>query len=234
MGIYRLEVMRRGTIVVDGMDSLEDAEEYIESCNPVDEVNWSDFLEVMQGGMELRKISVPDFMPIREFAEKIKVLPAEIIKWLFLRGKVVVLDSAIGFDDMKEFADKYGFICEKETEEKNIIDYDMRNIVFHIDPVEFYDYMIDFPVMGMEEIPDCFKGKVNQAISQAISELIENNNILDTSSLILELDIRVQVNLANEETMYQFVVIVVDSEYRYDISKRIAVKDTACLSEFKK
>ena len=116
MGIYRLEVMRRGTIVVDGMDSLEDAEEYIESCNPVDEVNWSDFLEAVQGGMELRKISVPDFMPIREFAEKIKVLPAEIIKWLFLRGKVVVLDSAIGFDDMKEFADGYGFICEKETE----------------------------------------------------------------------------------------------------------------------
>ena len=151
-----------------------------------------------------------------------------------MRGKVESLRSEISFEDMKEFADKYGFICEKETEEKNIIDYGMRNIVFHIDPVEFYDNMIDFPVMGMEEIPDCFKGKVNQAISQAISELIENNNILDTSSLILELDIRVQVNLANEETMYQFVVIVVDSEYRYDISKRIAVKDTACLSEFKK
>ena len=190
MGIYRLEVMRRGIIVVDGMDSLEDAEEYIESCNPADEVKWSDFLETMDGGIELRKISVPDSMVIKEFADKIEVLPAEIIKWLFLRGKVESLRSEISFEDMKEFADGYGFICEKETGEKNIIDYGMRNIVFHIDPVEFYDNMIDFPVMGMEEIPDCFKGKVNQAITQAISELIKNNNILDTSSLILELDIR--------------------------------------------
>ena len=190
MGIYRLEVMRRGIIVVDGMDSLEDAEEYIESCNPADEVKWSDFLETMDGGIELRKISVPDSMVIKEFADKIEVLPAEIIKWLFLRGKVESLRSEISFEDMKEFADQYGFICEKETGEKNIIDYGMRNIVFHIDPVEFYDNMIDFPVMGMEEIPDCFKGKVNQAITQAISELIKNNNILDTSSLILELDIR--------------------------------------------
>lgn len=116
MAVYRLEVIRRGIIEIDGVDSLENAKEYIENCNPVDEVNWSDFLETMDGGIELRKISVPDFMPIREFAEKIEVRPAEIIKWLFFRGKVVVLDSAIGFEDMKEFADKYGIICEKETE----------------------------------------------------------------------------------------------------------------------
>jgi len=235
MAVYRLEVIRRGIVVVDDVDSLEDAEEYIENCNPVDEVNRSDFLEVMQGGTELHKISVPDSMVIREFADKIEVLPAEIIKWLFMRGKLVVLDSAIGFDDMKEFADKYGVICEKETEEKNIIDYGMGNIVFHIDPVEFYDNMIDFPVMGMEEIPNCFKGKVNQAIKQLISEFVENNNILDTINLILEFSIRVQVILANEETIYQFVVIVVDSGYKYDlVSKRIVVKDTACLFEFKK
>ncbi len=119
MAVYRLEVIRRGIIEIDGVDSLENAKEYIENCNPVDEVNWSDFLETMDGGIELRKISVPDFMPIREFAEKIEVRPAEIIKWLFFRGKVVVLDSAIGFEDMKEFADKYGFICGKEGTDEN-------------------------------------------------------------------------------------------------------------------
>ena len=57
MAVYRLEVMRRGIIVVDDVDSLEDAEEYIENCNLVDEVNWSDFLETVQGGTELQKIS---------------------------------------------------------------------------------------------------------------------------------------------------------------------------------
>ena len=102
MGIFRLKVVQRGTIVVEGVDSLEDAEEYIESCNPVDDVKWSGFLEAMQGGIELQKISIPDAMTVREFADRILVRPAEIIKWLFLRGKVKQLDSEIGFEDMKE------------------------------------------------------------------------------------------------------------------------------------
>ena len=114
MGIYKLEVIRRGIIIVDDVDSLEDAKEYIENCNPVEEVSWSDFLEAQEGGIELQKISIPDFMIIKEFAEKIEVRPAEIIKWLFLRGKVVNFKSEIGFEDMREFADKYGIICEKE------------------------------------------------------------------------------------------------------------------------
>ena len=102
MAVYRLEVMRRGIIVVDDVDSLEDAEEYIENCNLVDEVNWSDFLETVQGGTELQKISVPDSMAIKEFADKMEVLPSEIIRWLFLRGKVENLGSEICFDDMTE------------------------------------------------------------------------------------------------------------------------------------
>lgn len=116
MGIFRLKVVQRGTIVVEGVDSLEDAEEYIESCNPVDDVKWSGFLEAVQGGIELQKVSVPEFMPIKKFADRILVRPAEIIKWLFLRGKIANgFDSEINFEDMKEFADGYGFICEKEA-----------------------------------------------------------------------------------------------------------------------
>ena len=114
MAIYRLQVVQRGTIIVDEIDSLEEAEEYIESCNPVDDVKWSGFLEAMEGGIELQKISVPDFMVIKDFADKIEIRPAEIIKWLFFRGKVVNIKSEISFEDMKEFADQYGFICEKE------------------------------------------------------------------------------------------------------------------------
>lgn len=121
MGIYRFKVVQRGTIVVEGVDSLEEAQEYIECCNPVDDVKWSGFLEVMQGGTELQKINIPEYMTIREFADKILVRPAEIIKWLFLRGKIANgFDSKISFDDMKEFVDQYGFICEKEAEEDKI------------------------------------------------------------------------------------------------------------------
>lgn len=49
MATFKVEVIRRGTIVVDNVDCQEDAEEYIENCNPVHEVKWSDFVEVVHG-----------------------------------------------------------------------------------------------------------------------------------------------------------------------------------------
>ena len=49
MAAFKVEVIRRGIIVVDGVDSLEDAEAYIENCNTIDEVKWSDFLEAGNG-----------------------------------------------------------------------------------------------------------------------------------------------------------------------------------------
>lgn len=119
MAVYRLQVMRKGTIIVDGVESMEEAQEYIESCNPIDDVSWSDFLDTMDGGIELKKISIPESMAIREFAGRIGVRQAEIIKWLFLHGKVANYKSVIGFDDMKEFADQYGFICEREGTDEN-------------------------------------------------------------------------------------------------------------------
>ena len=61
-------------------------------------------------------VKVPNAMIIEEFADKIKVNPAEIIKWLFLRGKTVTNYSEIWFEDMRDFADQYGFICEKVEE----------------------------------------------------------------------------------------------------------------------
>ena len=62
-------------------------------------------------------IRIPNAMIIRDFADKIKVSPTKIIKWLFLKGKIVSNNSEISFDDMKEFADGYGFICGKKVEE---------------------------------------------------------------------------------------------------------------------
>ncbi len=60
-------------------------------------------------------IKTPPAMLIKDFADKIKVSPAEIIKWLFLRGKIAKnYYSEIWFEDMKELADEHGFICEKE------------------------------------------------------------------------------------------------------------------------
>lgn len=119
---------------------------------------------------------------------------------------------------------------------KIVKNHNIKSMVFHVDPVEFYGSMIDFPVMSIAEIPDCFKEGVNQTINQSVSEFIETNNILDTSSLILELDIRAQVNVTGENTVCQFVIMLSDSECRYGYytSKEITIKDGDCLSEFKR
>ena len=42
--------------------------------NPVDDVKWSGFLEAMQGGIELQKINIPDYMTIKEFADRISII----------------------------------------------------------------------------------------------------------------------------------------------------------------
>lgn len=140
---------------------------------------------------------------------------------------------------MKEFANKYGVLCEREEGKEyaeNIKNHNIKNLVFHIEPINFYDGMIDFPVMSIAEIPDCFKEEVNQAINQLISEFIETNNILDSGGLMLELDIRAQVNVTDGNTVWQFVIMLSDSECRYGnyTSKKIPVKDNNCLVEFKK
>lgn len=113
MAKYKVNVIRKGTIIVDGVDSLEDAEEYIKNCNPVDEISWSNFLECYGRGIEIKRIYVPNYMTIRKFAEKIEIRPAEIIKWLFLRGRIANYDTGIYFEEMRDFAEQYGFVCEK-------------------------------------------------------------------------------------------------------------------------
>ena len=53
MASYKIEVIRRGTIVVNDVEDISQAEEYIENCNPVNDVVWSNFLEVTPFGEEL-------------------------------------------------------------------------------------------------------------------------------------------------------------------------------------
>lgn len=116
-----------------------------------------------------------------------------------------------------------------------IKNHNIKNLIFHIDPIEFYGNMIDIPVMGMEDIPDYFKDVVNQAINQSVSEFIETYNIVDTNELILELDIRVQVIVTNENAVCQFVIMLSDSGCKYDYTiRKITIKEKDCLLEFKR
>ena len=58
MATYEIEVIRRGKIVVSDVEDLEQAEEYIENCNPIDEVKWSDFIETTPCSRELKEVKI--------------------------------------------------------------------------------------------------------------------------------------------------------------------------------
>lgn len=46
MGKYKVKVTRSGFITVEA-DSLDEAMEYVETCNPIDDISWSDFVSAV-------------------------------------------------------------------------------------------------------------------------------------------------------------------------------------------
>lgn len=115
MATYKLEVIRRGTIIVDDVEDLEQAEEYVEGCNPIDDVEWSDFLQVT-GGTKMKIIQMPyDFVQVKKIAEILDESMGEIISTLFLNGKVVNENTLISFEVSKEIAEEYDVLLKKEV-----------------------------------------------------------------------------------------------------------------------
>jgi translation initiation factor IF-2 len=63
---------------------------------------------------EIKTITLPDIMTIKELAEKMKLQPSAIVKKLFLQGKIVTLNTEIDYDQAEEIAMGYDVLCEKE------------------------------------------------------------------------------------------------------------------------
>ncbi len=64
---------------------------------------------------QIKVITVPDSLTIKELADKMKVQPSAIIKKLFLQGQIVTLNSEISFEEAENIAIEYEIICEKEV-----------------------------------------------------------------------------------------------------------------------
>ena len=47
---------------------------------------------------QIKVITVPDSLTIKELADKMKIQPSVIIKKLFLQGKIVTLNSEVSYD----------------------------------------------------------------------------------------------------------------------------------------
>lgn len=64
----------------------------------------------------IRNITLPDPVSLKDLAEACKVSPAEIIKKLFMAGKMVTINSEFSFDDAAEIALDYNCIAEEEVQ----------------------------------------------------------------------------------------------------------------------
>jgi len=64
---------------------------------------------------QIKVITIPESLTIKELADKMKLQPSAIIKKLFLQGQIVTVNSDISFEDAENIAIDYDIICEKEV-----------------------------------------------------------------------------------------------------------------------
>ena len=63
---------------------------------------------------EIREITLPEKLTIRELADKLKMQPSVIVKKLFLEGVMVTVNHEIDFEKAQEIALGYDIIAEPE------------------------------------------------------------------------------------------------------------------------
>ena len=64
---------------------------------------------------QIKVITLPDNITIKDLADKMKMQPAAIIKKLFLEGKVVTVNQEISYEEAENIAMEYDILCEKEV-----------------------------------------------------------------------------------------------------------------------
>ena len=65
---------------------------------------------------QIKVITIPEKITIKELADKMKMQPSVIIKKLFMSGQIVTVNSELSFEEAENIAIEYEIICEKEVE----------------------------------------------------------------------------------------------------------------------
>jgi len=63
---------------------------------------------------EIKTITLPEKMTIKELADAMKLQPSVIIKNLFMKGTMVTMNNEISFEEAEEIALEFNYICEQE------------------------------------------------------------------------------------------------------------------------
>ena len=64
---------------------------------------------------QIKVITLPDSLTIKDLADKMKMQPSAIIKKLFLQGQIVTVNSEISYEEAENIAMEYEILCEKEV-----------------------------------------------------------------------------------------------------------------------
>ncbi len=64
---------------------------------------------------QIKVITIPESITIKDLADKMKIQPSAIIKKLFMQGQIVTVNQELDFEQAEEIAIEYEIICEKEV-----------------------------------------------------------------------------------------------------------------------
>ena len=64
---------------------------------------------------QIKVITIPETITIKDLADKMKLQPSAIVKKLFMQGKIVTVNQEVDFETAEEIAIEYEIICEKEV-----------------------------------------------------------------------------------------------------------------------
>lgn len=64
---------------------------------------------------QIKVITLPETLTIKELADKMKIQPSAIVKKLFMQGQIVTVNQEISYETAENIAIDYDIICEKEV-----------------------------------------------------------------------------------------------------------------------
>jgi len=64
---------------------------------------------------EIKVITLPEVITIKELADKMKMQPSVIVKKLFLQGQMVTVNQEISYEEAENIAIEYDIMCEQEV-----------------------------------------------------------------------------------------------------------------------
>lgn len=65
---------------------------------------------------QIKVITLPEKLTIKELADKMKMQPSVIIKKLFLAGQIVTLNTEVSYEEAENIAIEYDIMCEQEVQ----------------------------------------------------------------------------------------------------------------------